>query len=264
MLRLTKYHGLGNDFLVASWLDNPDPIPDPSVARALCDRHRGVGADGLIYGLAPGGDADVHMVLINADGTEAEISGNGIRCLAQDVLRQRGRDEGDVSVETVRGVRSVRTVRGDVDGELWMQVDMGSPGVGPGLSPMADDYPARRRATVDVGNPHLVLQVEDPVAVDLSVDGPSLEQSFTDGINVHVVAVDGAHDVRLRVWERGAGITQACGSGAVAAVVAAHGWGLVDDHVSVHMPGGDAVVDLVEDRALLSGPSMFVAEVIVP
>ena len=132
MLRLTKYHGLGNDFLVALRADNPGMAPDPAVARALCDRHLGVGADGLIHGLAPGGDAaDVHMVLLNADGSEAEISGNGIRCLGQAVLRHTGRSEGDVTVETVGGARELRTVRGDVDGELWMRVDMGRPGPGP-------------------------------------------------------------------------------------------------------------------------------------
>jgi diaminopimelate epimerase len=265
VLRMTKYHGLGNDFLVASWSDNPDLAPDPTVVRALCRRHRGVGADGLIYALAPGGDdADVHMVLLNADGSEAEISGNGIRCLAQAVLRSSGRSEGEVLIETVGGLRRVRTVRGDVDGEMWMQVDLGPPAPGPPLSAEARSYPALRRTTIDVGNPHLVLQVEDPAVVDLSVDGPALETSFADGINVHLVTAPTDHDLRLRVWERGAGITEACGSGAVAAVVAAHDWGLVGERVDVHMPGGDAVVDLADGTALLTGPSTFVAEVVVP
>jgi diaminopimelate epimerase len=265
MMRLTKYHGLGNDFLVASWSDNPGLTPDPAVARAVCDRHLGVGADGLIYALAPGGDeADVHMVLLNADGSEAEISGNGIRCLAQSELRRAGRDEGDVLVETVGGVRRVRTVRGSVDGELWTQVDMGEVGPGPELSPAAAAFPARRRDTVDVGNPHLVLEVDDPSAVELTMHGPVLERSFPAGINVHVVAAPDDHRLELRVWERGAGITQACGSGAVAAAAAARGWGLVGDHVEVQMPGGAAAVDLVDGHALLTGPSTFVAEVVIP
>ena len=265
MLRLTKYHGLGNDFLVASWSDNPDLAPDPAVARSVCDRRRGVGADGLIYALPPGGDdADVHMVLLNADGSEAEISGNGIRCLAQSELRRTGRTEGDVLVETVGGVRRVRTVRGSVDGELWTQVDMGAARPGPALSPEAAAYPAHRRATVDIGNPHLVLQVDDPGAVELTLDGPALEAGFASGINVHVVCAPTEHDLHLRVWERGAGITEACGSGAVAAVVAAHDWGLVGDRVEVHMPGGAAVVDLADGHALLTGPSTFVAEVAAP
>lgn len=265
MLRLTKYQGLGNDFLVALWADNPGMEPDPAVARALCDRHLGVGADGLIHGLVPGGDvADVHMVLLNADGSEAEISGNGIRCLGQAVLRHTGRSEGDVTVETVGGTRELRTVRGDVDGELWMRVDMGRPGPGPELGEAAASYPARRRATVDVGNPHLVLLVDDPAAVDLETDGPQLEAGFPDGINVHVVAPAGADALDLRVWERGVGMTRACGSGAVAAAAAAHDWGLVGDRVQVRMPGGTATVELDDRGAHLTGPSTFVAEVIVP
>lgn len=268
MLRLTKLHGLGNDFLVALAADHPDPddplTPDPAVARSLCARRTGVGADGLIYGLAPGGDeADVHMVLLNADGSEAEISGNGIRCLAHALLRHEGRSEGDVLVETVRGLRHLRTVRGDVDGELWMQVDMGEPGDGPPLSPEATAFPALERATVDIGNPHLVLLVDDPDDVDLPLHGPVLERSFPTGINVHVVAETAAHQLLLRVWERGVGITEACGSGAVAAAVAAHRWGRVGPHVEVQMPGGTAVVDLDGPRALLTGPSEVVAEIVV-
>ncbi len=227
MLRLTKFHGLGNDFLIALAADHPDaehPLtPDPDVARALCARHTGIGADGLIYGLAPGGDeADVHMVLLNADGSEAEISGNGIRCLAQAVLRHEGRDEGDVLVETAGGVRHLRTVKGSVDGELWIQVDMGEPSDGPVPSAEAQEVSARARATVDIGNPHLVLLVDDLDDLDLSEVGPRVEESFDAGINVHGVVVDSAQDLRLRVWERGVGLTQACGSGAVAAAVAAH------------------------------------------
>jgi diaminopimelate epimerase len=265
VLRLTKYHGLGNDFLVALWSDNPGLTPDPVVVRDLCDRRRGVGADGVIYALAPGGDdADVHMVLLNADGSEAEISGNGIRCLGQAVLRHTGRGEGDVVVETAGGVRRLRTVRGDVDGELWMRVDMGPARPGPELSTEARGYPARDRATVDVGNPHLVLLVDDPAAVDVGGDGPPLEASFASGVNVHFISVPDDDHIELRVWERGAGVTQACGSGAVAAVVAAHGWGLVGDRVDVHMPGGGAVVELDGDTVHLTGPSTFVAEVVVP
>lgn len=269
MLRLTKFHGLGNDFLVAHWEDHRDggaPLsPDPGLARAVCARHTGVGADGLIYALEPGGDeADVHMVLLNADGSEAEISGNGIRCLAQAVLRRKGRGEGEVLVETLGGLRHLRTVHGDVDGELWTQVDMGAPGPGPTLSVKAVAVPALDRVTVDVGNPHLVLLVEDPDSIDLAVSGPALERSFPAGINVHAVAVRSASDLDMRIWERGAGATRACGSGAVAAAYAAHCWGRTGTHVTVHMPGGTAVVDLDGATALLTGPSTFVAEVVIP
>lgn len=266
MLRLTKHHGLGNDFLVALAADNPALVPDPEVARRLCDRRTGIGADGVLYGLAPGGGegADAHMVLLNADGSEAEISGNGIRCLGQALLRAEGRAEGDLRIETAGGLRRVRTVRGDVDAEVWMEVDLGAARPGPELSAAAAAYPAERRATVDMGNPHLVLLVDDPDAVELDLDGPVLEASFPAGINVHAVEVLDDGHLDLRVWERGAGITRACGSGAAASVVAANGWGLVGERVEVSMPGGDATIELVDGTVLLTGPAVFVAEVVVP
>ncbi|MFM7069874.1 MAG: diaminopimelate epimerase, partial [Actinomycetes bacterium] len=132
MLQLTKHHGLGNDFLVALERDNPNLDPRAEQARVLCDRHRGVGADGLIYGLAGLDGADVRMVLMNADGSEAEISGNGIRCLGQAWLRATGRSEGEVVVDTAAGRRALRVVRSDGD-ETWIRVDMGEIRPGPEL-----------------------------------------------------------------------------------------------------------------------------------
>lgn len=262
---MTKHHGLGNDFLVALATDVGDLVPDPEVARALCDRRRGVGADGLIYGLAPARDEhDACMVLLNSDGSEAEISGNGIRCLAQAILRSAGQTEASLQIETPGGVRTVRTVRGEPEAELWLQVDMGPARPGPELGAASAEFAADRRATVDLGNPHLVLLVRDPDRVDLEEVGPRLEADYPAGINVHAVAVEARDRLRLRVWERGAGITMACGSGAVAATAAAQDWGLVDDRVQVLMPGGTATVERGEGTMLLTGPTVFVAEVRVP
>lgn len=265
MLHLTKHHGLGNDFLIALGSDNPGVQPDPALARSLCDRRSGVGADGLIYGLEasePGDDAC--MVLLNSDGSEAEISGNGIRCLGQALLRAQGVQEASLRIETSRGVRDLRTVRGDVDAELWLQVDMGEAHAGPVPGPRTTQVEAHRRATIDIGNPHLVLLVDDPDLVDLATLGPQVEDDYEAGINVEVVTVDGRGELRLRVWERGVGITMACGSGAVASTVAAQDWGLVDDRVKVVMPGGAAVVERADTTMLLTGPTIFVAEVRVP
>lgn len=265
MLQLTKHHGLGNDFLVALSADNPDLLPDPSTARSLCDRRTGVGADGLLYALEPADpDHDACMVLLNSDGSEAEISGNGIRCLGQALLRAAGQAEATLRIETAGGVRTLRTVRGDADAELWIQVDMGAAHPGPALGPASEAFAADRRATIDIGNPHLVLLVRDPDRVDLAEVGPEMEADYEAGINVHAVAVEARDRLRMRVWERGAGITMACGSGAVAATVAAQDWGLVDDRVHVSMPGGDAVVERTDSTMLLTGPSVFVAEVRVP
>lgn len=272
-MRLCKYHGLGNDFLVALGAHNPGVHVDASVARALCDRRRGIGADGLIYGLDPADpDNDAMMVLLNADGSRAEISGNGIRCLAQALMSQEpGRTGGTpskvVRIETDSGVREVSLAGGDPQRCATFTVDMGVAGDGPEVSAGALAWGAVNAATVDIGNPHLVLQVDDPAAVDLEVDGPALEGAYPGGINVHFVAVPDPHNLVLRVWERGAGVTEACGSGAAAAVVAANGWGLVDASaaaVQVTMPGGAATVELHDGRVWLTGPSEFVAEVVTP
>jgi diaminopimelate epimerase len=263
--RYGKYHGLGNDFLVALAADDPDLHVDAAAARAVCDRRRGVGADGLVLGLPPRDpQADARMVLLNADGSEAEISGNGIRCLAQALLRHQGRIEGELGIETPGGLRRLRVVRGDVEGELWIDVDMGTAGPGPELSAASLAYPASHVATVAIGNPHLVVEVDDPNLVDLTVDGPALEAGYPGGINVHFVRALAPEHLELRVWERGAGVTEACGSGACAAVVAAERWGLVRGRVQVQMPGGDAQVELVGGAVHLTGPSQFVAEVITP
>lgn len=266
MVRLSKYHGLGNDFLVALGADNPGLAPDAELVRRVCDRRRGVGADGVVYGLAPepGSDAEARMVLLNADGSEAEISGNGIRCLAQALLKTGGRGEGEVTIDVPGGQRQLRVVRGDVEREVWIDVDMGPAGPGPEPTAASLAYPASNATTVAVGNPHLVLAVEDPSAVELEVDGPALESGFEGGINVSFVRVVAPDRIELRVWERGAGITEACGSGATAAVAAAQGWGLLGGRATVAMPGGEAQVELVEGSMHLIGPSSHVAEVILP
>lgn len=265
LLRLTKHQGLGNDFLVALESLNPGLVPDPDLARAICDRHLGIGADGLILSLDPAEASDDScMVLLNADGSEAEISGNGIRCLGQALLRHDGISEGDLRIETPGGVRQLRSVRGDTDGEIWFQVDMGNMTPGPEAGQATRRYGARRYATQRIGNPHLVLLVEDLDQVNLQVDGPALEADYGDGMNIHFIDVVSPEELRLRVWERGAGVTEACGSGATVAAAVAHDWGLVGDHVRVSMPGGVSTVDIAEHGILLTGPAVFVGEVAYP
>lgn len=234
-------------------------------ARALCDRHRGIGADGLIHGLPPADAAnDARMVLLNSDGSPAEVSGNGIRCLAQALLRGGAVAGPELRIETPAGTRMLCMVDGDPDAELWIDVDMGPAAAGPGLSAATQAYPALNATTVDIGNPHLVLMVDDPAEVDLEVDGPALEAGYPEGINVHFVRPAAADRLELRVWERGSGVTEACGSGAAAAVAAAVGWGVVAGRVCVAMPGGSAAVEVIDGHTHLIGPSQFVGEVIVP
>lgn len=260
-LHLTKHHGLGNDFLVALAAGNPSLDPSADRARELCDRHRGLGADGFLWGLTPDGpENDLRLVLHNADGSEAEISGNGIRCLGQAFLRDRGERTGVVLIETSVGLRRLSCTATDDDDTDVLEVSMGGVGTGPEVSPVSG---ARRQLSLSVGNPHLVLEVDDLAAIDPADRGPAIEEGVPGGINVHFLVPDGSDAVRLLHWERGAGVTQACGSGAVAAAVAAIRWGLATNPVTVRMPGGEAVISTVDDGAstLLSGPATYVAEV---
>jgi len=267
LLRLTKHQGLGNDFLVALADQNPDLEINPELARSVCDRRLGVGADGLILSFPPSEEGnDACMVLLNADGSEAEISGNGIRCLGQALLRQDGRNEGDLRIETAGGVRQLRSIRGSAETEIWIQVDMGAATAGPPLGPLSQAYPALHRGTFNIGNPHLVLVLESEGQLrqlDLAGVGQHLESEYAEGINVEFVYVHSTDHMQLLVWERGAGVTEACGSGATVAAAAAHSLGLVGEQVRVSMPGGDAQVAISDSTLLLTGPSVFIAEVTV-
>jgi diaminopimelate epimerase len=268
-VRLTKHHGLGNDFLVV--LDEANGRActiDEALARRLCDRRTGVGADGLIRGEQPGPDqpagVDVVMHLHNSDGSRAEMSGNGIRCLAQALALTRQQQSATFAVLTDAGVRHVELTRnGSTDADV--SVGMGTARPGPRVPGPVEEELDARHATVDLGNPHLVVESSDPGAVDLVTRGAWLEQQFDGGVNVEFIAKDdGRPDaIVLRVWERGAGVTMACGTGACAAAHAAHSWGLVGERVTVEMPGGTAEVRL-GDELVLTGPAVLVAAVEVP
>lgn len=268
-MQITKHHGLGNDFLVV--LDEVNgrrlgASVDGALAERLCDRRRGLGADGLIHGEQPrGGDADLRMHLFNADGSRAEISGNGIRCLAQALAVARDEHESDYRIDTDAGPR-VATVHASADfHDCIVQVSMGAIGEGPSVPGPLGERLSGRFATVSVGNPHLVVEVADPSAVDLASEGGWLEQQFAEGINVEFVARAADPDtIELTVWERGAGVTEACGTGACAAAFVARGWGLVGDRARVDMPGGSAEVVLDGAEVTLIGPSHLIATIELP
>lgn len=254
MVHLTKHHGLGNDFLVV--LDPEGVVTvDASMARALCDRRTGVGADGLLWAGPGVREADVTMTLHNADGSRAEMSGNGIRCLAQAVARSRRVDAVDLAVATDAGLRRVQVTPGD-DRTVHVRVDMG-----PVTAADAPDLPELRGAKdvlgAAVGNPHVVALFADRDALDAAADGFAM----TDRNVEFVLAGPGPDELTMRVVERGAGETQACGTGACAAAWAAQRWGLVGDRVTVHMPGGAAIVELDGATSHLTGPAVLVADV---
>lgn len=240
-LTLTKHHGLGNDFLVLVDTDERHAGEEPTMAARLCDRRRGIGADGLIR-LGPG----LRMHLHNADGSPAEMSGNGIRCLAQAIIRL-GIDAGpELVIVTDVGARSV-VLRDQTADEMSFAVDMGAVTV--------TDLEARR-AEVDTGNPHIVLLVADPAVEQLEELGAE-----NPDVNVEVVRVDEADKVTMRVHERGAGITEACGTGSCAVAAATRAWGLTGDKVTVRNPGGDLHVDLGSDTATLTGPAVYIGRI---
>ncbi|MGH9091870.1 MAG: diaminopimelate epimerase [Acidimicrobiales bacterium] len=263
-LALAKHEGAGNDFLVLVDLDRRVDLT-PDLARALCDRHKGVGADGLLRVAAGEGGADLSMDLRNADGTEAAVSGNGLRCLGQAAVEAGLAPGPRFTVLTRAGVRTVIYREGDRPGRAMATVDMGPVRLGADQpQPMAD----RHVREVDLGNPHLVLYGPDhPSTVAVAEIGVGIEARRPDGVNVEFVALGPAPDeLVLRVWERGVGETRACGSGSCAAAAAARSWGLVGERVRVHNPGGTLEVCLGPgelDPVLLGGPVHRVADVVV-
>ena len=260
MLTLTKHHGLGNDFLVVF----DPPVSDlAALARQLCDRRRGVGADGLLIGTAAD-DHAARMILHNADGSRAEMSGNGIRCFAQAIALRNGSLERQ-SILTDAGVRTVELEATDRADTIDATVEMGS------VDPLAEPdgwselgcHPDRPVAHLSLGNPHSVVGVDEVDAVELATLGAKVPQ-----INLEIVEPGPhQHEIRMRVHERGAGITEACGTGACAAAHAAARWGLAtpaDGKLVVHMDGGSATVALdtpTDGFVTLTGPATHVATI---
>ena len=269
-VRLTKHHGLGNDFLVCDLTDQAiGPVGEAvdwvGRARRWCDRRTGVGADGLLL-LTRGEGTRLGMRLLNADGSRAEMSGNGIRCLVQAAHMTRGPGHVVYVVDTEAGERRVEVEAPGIGETLQIVVDMGE------VSDIAEPahwsdlgcHPDRPVRHVSLGNPHSVVGVDDVRSVDLERLG-----SIVPHVNLEIVEPGPETDaVTMRVHERGAGITMACGTGACAVAEAAVAWGLVPatvPEVIVHMDGGDARVRVERStrRVTLIGPATFVAELTV-
>ena len=261
-LHLTKHHGAGNDFLVLLDPDDRRPL-SAGEARALCDRHRGIGADGIVRAVVGGKAAALSMDLRNADGGVAEMSGNGIRCLVQAAVDAGMVRAGPVTVQTLGGVRTVDYRADAAPGLGYGRVDMGRATLGADLGAHAP-VGVRWGQHVAMGNPHVVLFGPPPGDDMVRVVGPRLGSSVAGGANVEFVWPGPATgELTLRVWERGVGETLACGTGACAAAAAAHAHGEVGTHVRVHNPGGALDVELGADGILLAGPTQKVGEVAV-
>ena len=257
-LTLTKHHGLGNDFLVLL-----DPAGTTSVTSAMaisiCNRREGIGADGLLHVIKTGGGADLELTVWNADGSIAETSGNGLRCMAQAAV-DGGIASTEMLVRTGAGVRHLRVGPETAPGFREVDAAMGYVGLGAAETHLLKELGSPRARRADTGNPHIVWQVlHEPALPYLQLASERIPGGPVNAEAIQLIAPD---HLRMWVWERGAGETRACGSGSVASAAVARSWGLVGDTVRVTNPGGDLVVELgPNNEATLTGPAKFIGRV---
>ncbi|MEG4021271.1 diaminopimelate epimerase [Microcoleus sp. S13C4] len=271
-IEFAKYQGLGNDFILIDNRHSSEPAITPEQAVDLCDRHFGIGADGVIFALPGQNDTDYTMRIFNSDGSEPEMCGNGIRCLAKFIADLEGSEaKTQYRIHTLAGVISPELRS---DGQV--KVDMGVPRL------LAAEIPTTLAASdakvidvpievadkswsvtcVSMGNPHCITFVEDVSAVALETIGPQFEhnQAFPQRTNTEFIQVIRSDYVKMRVWERGAGVTLACGTGACAAVVAGVLVGKCDRATAVELPGGVLEIEWAEisGRIYMTGPAQRV------
>ena len=265
-------HGLGNDYVYVSTFDQPAPEDPAKLATSISDRHLGIGGDGLIL-IGPSALADARMRMFNADGSESEMCGNGVRCVAKYLYDHNIARKPVVTVETGRGVLTLQVEA--TDGRArQVRVDMGPPILGahqiptslpgepPVDAPLIVEGVELRLTALSVGNPHAVAYVDDVEAFPLARLGPLVEHhpAFPRRVNFHVVQVLTGVEVRMRTWERGSGITRACGTGACAVAVAGMLTGRTGPSLLAHLPGGDLRLEWAGQGAsvFMSGPAVEV------
>jgi len=271
-MNFTKMQGIGNDYVYVDCF--AEQVDDPaSLARAMSDRHFGVGADGLIL-VMPSTSADVRMRIFNADGDEAEMCGNGIRCVAKYAYDHGRAGSNPMKVQTEAGTRVVELIFGNNGSVTAAGVDMGEPILDPPSIPVnvtqsrAIDVPisagghAWKMTCVSMGNPHAVIFVDDVEAVALEQIGPELEHHpmFPQRVNAHFAEMISPGEVKMRTWERGSGITLACGTGASAVCVAGVLTARSDRQIIMHLPGGDLTLQWREEdnHVRMTGPAVEV------
>ncbi len=269
-IEFTKYHGLGNDFILIDNRSSSEPKVTPEQAVKFCDRHFGIGADGVIFAM-PGQDGtDYTMRIFNSDGSEPEMCGNGIRCLAQFIADLEGKSTQEIQYR-IHTLAGVMTPHIKPDGKVT--VDMGMPGL------LAEEIPTTLGASnekviaqplevadatwlvtcVSMGNPHCITFVDDVAAIPLENIGPQFEHHpvFPKRTNTEFIQVVRPDYLKMRVWERGAGITLACGTGACATVVAGVLTGKSDRIATVELPGGCLEIEWseIDQRVYMTGPA---------
>ena len=272
-MRFTKMQGIGNDYVYVNCLEEQVENPS-SLAKIVSDRHFGIGSDGLIL-IRPSAQADFFMEMFNADGSRSEMCGNGIRCVGKYVFDHGLTSKTEIDVNTLAGVKHL--VLHVEDGRVAsVTVDMGEPVLDPELIPVnAASSPVvgepvevsgvpYAMTCVSMGNPHAVVFVDDTAGFPLHEVGPAFEQHpvFPRRVNAEFVQVINRSEVNMRVWERGAGETLACGTGACATTVACVLNGLTEDEITLHLLGGDLRVrwDRAVNRVFMTGPAATVFE----
>lgn len=263
-MRFTKMHGIGNDYVYVNLFEETLPADAATLATVVSDRHRGIGADGLIL-IQPTPNADAQMRMFNADGSESEMCGNGVRCVAKYVYDHQIARKPELTIETGRGVLTLQVTPGADGLAARIRVNMGTPILEGAAIPTtfagsqvvdvpmtgfphaADDplYAAcgldPRMTCVSMGNPHVIIYCQDVSQVPLEIVGPEIECAacFPRRINVHFVQIHSPQEVTMRTWERGSGVTQACGTGACSVAVAGVLSGRTGPKLLAHLPGGD-------------------------
>ena len=265
-MRFTKMEGIGNDYVYVCTLDQEVADP-PALAVKVSDRHFGIGSDGLIL-IKPAKEADFEMDMYNADGSRAQMCGNGIRCVGKYVYDHGLTDKTTLKILTGSGIKTLDlTVK---DGKVSeVKVNMGHPVFMPALIPVksslntiiGEEIEAAGRkwqmTCLSMGNPHCVVPVEDPDALDLEKIGPAFEnhELFPEKINTEFIKVLDKNNIRMRVWERGSGETMACGTGACAAAVASclNGFCPMNEDIRVILKGGDLVIRYTDETVYMTG-----------
>lgn len=271
MLKFTKMHGIGNDYVYINAIEQK--IDDPNaLSKKLSDRRFSIGGDGVIL-ICESDVADAKMRMFNADGSEGKMCGNGVRCVGKyvydNLIEDKSRDT--VSIETLSGIKTMKITAVDGKAQL-LQVDMGKAELTAENIPVI--YAGEERVIaktllvngeehiitcVSMGNPHCVTFVEDVDSLELEKIGPHFEkhEAFPEQVNTEFVKVIDEKTLQMRVWERGSGETWACGTGACATVVAAceNGYCKKGEDVTVHLRGGDLVINYTDERVLMTGPA---------
>ncbi|MGB9716126.1 MAG: diaminopimelate epimerase [Thermodesulfovibrionales bacterium] len=284
-MKFTKMHGLGNDFILIDCISSRLKVQSSKLedlSGKLCNRRFGIGADQLLL-LSPSKIADFKMSIFNADGSEVEMCGNGIRCLAKYIWEKRLSDKKVLNIETLAGI-----IKPEKAGEM-IKVDMGEPVFEPEKIPVRIvessklkvqsskwkkiiDYPLRIKdklfyiTCLSMGNPHAVIFVKDLSEFPVSFYGPLIEKDpiFPKRTNVEFIEVINPNEVMMRVWERGAGETMACGTGASAVAVATNIKGITNRTLTVHLTGGDLFIEWSKDNHVyMTGPAVKVFEGVI-